>query len=114
MVRIWDSAGKLHQLRDSIYGTSVEPRRIFQWEGELKALRLEAGFGDVGDRPLEIRMEFTSFDDCWEPFLEGIGPAGVYALNLDSDKRERLRERLRKRLDGQLSLRARELGPLGE
>jgi hypothetical protein len=38
-------------------------------------------------------MEYRSFDDWWEPFTLGVGPAGAYAAGLDADRREELKER---------------------
>jgi SAM-dependent methyltransferase len=81
--------------------------------GELKALWLGTGFGHVEERTLEIRLEFASFDAYWEPFLEGIGPAGAYVVNMDRDMRERLKNRLRERLDGRLAMSARAWGVRG-
>ena len=56
-------------------------------------------------------MVFASFDDYWEPFLGGAGPAPVYVTKLDEKSRSVLRERLRERLpiqaDGSIPLAAR-------
>jgi SAM-dependent methyltransferase len=75
--------------------------------GELEALWREAGIGKVETRRLEIKTEFASFEDYWEPFLAGIGPTGAYAAKLDTDGKERLREHLRQKLQGRLTLDAR-------
>jgi hypothetical protein len=38
---------------------------------------------------------FSDFDDYWEPFVGGQGPAPAYAMSLDEPDRDALRERLR-------------------
>jgi len=44
-------------------------------------------------------MAFESFDDFWQPFLGGQGPAGVYVSSLAESARHALESRLRARLD---------------
>ena len=76
--------------------------------GELatlwRALRLE----HIEDTSLAIEQTFASFDDYWQPFLLGQGPAGAYTNSLPELHRETLRSRLRARLaDGGFTLQAR-------
>lgn len=52
---------------------------------------------DVDDQPLTIDMEFSSFDDYWQPFLNAQGPAGVYVASLAESDRHALQSRLRNR-----------------
>jgi SAM-dependent methyltransferase len=66
--------------------------------GALKQLWVDAGLARIDERPLEMRMDFASFDDYWEPFTFGQGPAGAYVSSLDSTERTRLRNELKKRL----------------
>ena len=40
-------------------------------------------------------VEHPTFDDWWQPFTEGVGPAGAYVASLDPDRREALREACR-------------------
>ncbi|MEP7359226.1 MAG: SAM-dependent methyltransferase, partial [Anaerolineales bacterium] len=51
------------------------------------------------------------FDDYWQPFLGGQGPAPAYAMSLSEERRAALRERLRATLptevDGSIPLVAR-------
>ena len=52
----------------------------------------------------------AGFDDLWEPFREGVGPAGRCAASLDPEQQEALKARYRRGLaapDGAFSLRAR-------
>lgn len=80
-------------------------------EPALGSLWREAGLEHVETRALEISTVFASFEDYWDPFLRGTGPAPSYVASLDHDRRVALRERLRRRLhtgnDGTVRLRAR-------
>lgn len=62
-------------------------------------------------KPTDIPTPFTSFDDYWQPFLGGQGPAPAYAMSLDENARARLRDRIRERLPtdahGSIALTAR-------
>lgn len=64
---------------------------------------LRAAFGAAGLRsievaPLTVPTEFASFEDYWEPFVHGPGPAPTYVSSLSDASRERLAEALRARL----------------
>jgi SAM-dependent methyltransferase len=66
------------------------------------------GLRNVDEQPLTIAMDFASFDDYWQPFLRGQGPAGRYVASLDESAVQALQSSLRPRLDVTgLSLRAR-------
>jgi hypothetical protein len=67
---------------------------------ELSALWLSQGMLAVGERLLSIQQPFASFEDYWNPFLGGQGPAGSYVAGLTADRRDALRERLRRLLVG--------------
>jgi SAM-dependent methyltransferase len=76
--------------------------------GELLGLWRDHGLHDIDEAPLTIEMAFESFDDFWQPFLSGQGPAGSYAVSLRDSARNALRERLKQRLaNGGLRLEAR-------
>lgn len=67
--------------------------------GELANLWERAGLEDVRESPLDVTMRFESFDDYWEPFLFGQGPAGAYVQSLGSPGRlKALRAEVRRRL----------------
>jgi SAM-dependent methyltransferase len=66
--------------------------------GQLAELFVEAGLGDVEQTSISIGLEHPSFEDWWEPFTLGVGPAGRYAAGLDPERQTRLRELCRKRL----------------
>ena len=64
----------------------------------LAELWLAQGLRDVDEQPLTIEMAFSSFDDYWQPFCRGQGPAGVYVASLAESDRQALQNRLRDRL----------------
>jgi SAM-dependent methyltransferase len=80
-------------------------------EGELERLFRESGLADVRFKAIEVPTVFADFEDYWQPFLGGVGPAPGYILSLDTAEREALKERLRSTLpqsdDGTISLKAR-------
>jgi SAM-dependent methyltransferase len=64
-------------------------------EGHLAALFASAGLDDVEDDAIWLRVEHASFEEWWEPFTFGVGPAGAYVAGLDADAGAELRERCR-------------------
>ena len=104
----WEEAARL----DPAAEHRPERQRHCNREGELAALWRGTGFGGVEETALEMRMDFSSFDDYWEPFLGGIGPHGVYVAELSAGRRGALRQALRNRFlgggpDGPISIHAR-------
>jgi SAM-dependent methyltransferase len=67
-------------------------------EGHLGELFEASGVGEIEEKSLEVRAEHPTFEDWWEPFELGVGPAGAYVAGLDSEARTGLRERCRDRL----------------
>jgi SAM-dependent methyltransferase len=67
-------------------------------EGHLGELFREAGLREIEESALSVDVEHPTFEDWWEPFTLGVGPAGVFAAGLDGDERARLREACRQRL----------------
>ena len=63
--------------------------------GELAHAWRAAGFRDVVETALSIRMEFASFDDYWAPYAGQDGPNAEYVATLSDAERARLREALR-------------------
>jgi SAM-dependent methyltransferase len=66
--------------------------------GHLTELFGAAGIRDVEESQVAVSIEHPSFEDWWEPFTLGVGPAGVYAAGLDPERRDALRERCRAKL----------------
>jgi SAM-dependent methyltransferase len=67
-------------------------------EGDLSRLFTEAGLHDVEETLLSVAVEHPTFEEWWEPFELGVGPAGGYTSGLDPQRREALREACRGRL----------------
>jgi SAM-dependent methyltransferase len=67
-------------------------------QGELASLWRASGFDRIDERPLSIAMRFTSFDDYWQPFLGGQGPAGAYVRGLHDEQRQALEQQIRSRI----------------
>lgn len=67
-------------------------------EGDLARLGAQAGLGEVRAGTLAVRARYAAFDDWWEPFTLGVGPAGDYVASLDAEGRGLLRERCRRLL----------------
>jgi ubiquinone/menaquinone biosynthesis C-methylase UbiE len=69
--------------------------------GELASAWRAAGFIDVREAMLAIRMEFESFNDYWAPYVGKDGSGAEYAT-LDPAQQERLRDLVRAAyLDGE-------------
>ena len=90
--QFWDAAVAL----DPSAADLDEGRR--GWLAKRDALErafVDAGLTDVTGTALVVPTIFASFDDYWEPFLAGQGPAGGYVAGLPADRRSLLESRLR-------------------
>jgi SAM-dependent methyltransferase len=67
-------------------------------EGDLARLCAQAGLGPAQAGTLTVRARHATFDDYWEPFTLGVGPAWAYAASLDAERRDLLREQCRRLL----------------
>ena len=67
-------------------------------EGHLLELFRSAGLGEVEGDLISVDVAHTTFEDWWEPFMLGVGPAGAFATGLDAARQTRLRELCRERL----------------
>jgi SAM-dependent methyltransferase len=67
-------------------------------EGHLATLFMQAGLGSVQVTTVTVCVRETSFDDWWQPFTLGVGPAGAYVASLTLDRRAALREQCRRLL----------------
>ena len=94
MLRVfWDEAVAL----DPATAGRDERHMPLSRRGELSALWQDRACA-MSRTPLAVDMAFASFDDFWQPFLCGQGPAGAYASALAEPAREQLQARLRDRL----------------
>jgi SAM-dependent methyltransferase len=111
----WEEAARLDPEAEA---RSQRPKHSNQ-EGQLGALWHAAGLQSVEETVLVMQMDFSSFDDYWQPHLKGIAPQGAYVASLSAEHREALRDGLRRRLladrpDAPFSLRAKALAVRGE
>ncbi len=120
-IYVWDYAGRMELIRvfwdaaaelDPAAGELDEGRRFGMCGPEpLRELFEGAGLRDVQVRAIDVPTRFADFDDYWQPFLGGQGPAPGYAVSLDEARQSALRERIRERLpfarDGSITLNAR-------
>lgn len=60
-------------------------------EGDLAALFTEAGYRDVDAGTLTVRAQFASFEQWWEPYTLGVGPAGDYIAKLSPERRDEVK-----------------------
>jgi SAM-dependent methyltransferase len=67
-------------------------------KGHLPGLFEAAGIGDVEAGEISVDVEHPTFDEWWEPFTLGVGPAGAYVARLDPERQARLRDRCREML----------------
>jgi SAM-dependent methyltransferase len=66
--------------------------------GQLTELFRAAGLASVEEVALSSAVDHASFDEWWEPFTFGVGPAGSYARSLGEGALTALRERCRELL----------------
>ena len=93
--RYWDAAAELGLLAP---GQDQGERFPICRPEALLAAFSGAGLAQVRVWPIEIEMRFADFDDYWQPFLGGQGPAPAHAMSLDEASRLRLRDRLAERI----------------
>lgn len=60
-------------------------------EGDLGEIARAAGLRDVDEGTLTVTVPYASFDQWWEPYTLGVGPAGDYVARLDDAGREAVR-----------------------
>jgi SAM-dependent methyltransferase len=64
-------------------------------EGQLAELFEAGGLHEIQGTILSASLEHPSFEEWWEPFTRGVGPAGSYVASLDAERQAELRERCR-------------------
>lgn len=102
---VWDHAGGQGPL--SAFwevATGLDPdvedesRLMGAREGDLTELFESVGLRGVEETALSVGLEHPSFEEWWEPFTFGVGPAGVYVAGLGAEHQARLREQCREAL----------------
>jgi SAM-dependent methyltransferase len=99
---VWDVAGGrapmsdfLHAVRGRLDGAPEERGQQGTREGELVQIARDAGLRDVESGSLTVGVHYDTFEEWWEPYTLGVGPAGDHVAALDDAGREALRERCR-------------------
>lgn len=99
-VCVWDHAGDSGPLatfwqavRAIDPGAPDESDLAGAREGHLAELCAAAGLEQIEPSRLTVRVRFATFDDWWEPYTLGVGPAGAYVTQLDEPRRDALRTR---------------------
>ena len=102
---VWDHAGERGPLslfwqaaRSLDRGTVDESQLAGARRGHLGELFERAGLRDVATSEVSATLEHASFEEWWEPYTAGVGPAGAYVARLDPAARDRLRDRCRELL----------------
>ena len=76
-------------------------------EGHLAALFGQAGLAGAQAATLTVLVRHASFEQWWERFTLGVGPAGSYLTSLPVERRRLVRERRRQSLpDGPVEVHA--------
>lgn len=102
---VWDHAGgtgplapfweAVSALDPAVEGESQLPG---SHAGDLASLFEAASLRDVDETALVVGVEHPTFEEWWEPFTLGVGPAGSYVAGLTCEGRRQLRERCRQTL----------------
>jgi len=111
---VWDHAGQRGPLRAFWAAARTidadvddESERAGTREGHLAGLFHEAGISDIESTALTVELAHPMFEDWWEPFERGVGPAGAFVAGLDPEQRATLRDECRRRLsDGAIVISA--------
>ena len=85
----WQAAGELDP------GVHDESALAGTRQGHLAELFDAAGLSDIQETTVSSTLEHASFEEWWEPFTMGVGPAGKYAAGLDPERLAELRDRCR-------------------
>jgi len=108
LTTFWEAAAAVDER--GIEARDERTRMRFGELDELVELWRGAGLRDAEGGQIVVAASYESFDDLWEPFTAGVGPAGAYAVSLEPDALVALREEYRGRLgspEGPFELEAR-------
>jgi SAM-dependent methyltransferase len=91
---VWDHAGGTGPVslfwdaaRDLDPGVTDESHLAGTRAGHLVELFEASGLRDVEGSVVVAELELATFDEYWEPFKRGVGPAGAYLAKLDEPAR---------------------------
>ena len=83
----WDAARQLYP------DVEDESRFAGARQGHLVELLEAAGLREAEEGDLAVGVEHPSFEEWWEPFTFGVGPAGALVARLGPDRQAQLRDR---------------------
>lgn len=99
---VWDFAGEAAPLsrfweaaRQTDASVVDESHLAGARQGHLVELFAAAGLSDVEETALSIEGEHATFEEWWEPYTAGVGPAGAYVKTLSPERQRELRDRCR-------------------
>lgn len=105
---VWDYAGQMQLMRyfwdaavaldPSAHDLDEGVRFLLCKPEPLGTLFRGAGLLDVQVQAIDVPTVFRDFDDYWDPFLGGQGPAPSYAMSLTEERRSALSQRIRSAL----------------
>lgn len=102
---VWDHAGGRGPLgafwravREVDPGAGDESGLPGVREGDLASLFARAGLARVQAATLAVSVRHASFEQWWEPFTLGVGPAGEYVRTLSPEHRDALRSQCQRLL----------------
>ena len=102
---VWDLAGGRAPIspfwqaaRELDPATTDESNRAGARDSHLAELFTEAGLHDVEQSELSSTVEYETFEEWWQPYTLGVGPAGAHVKSLDDEQVAELRERCRQLL----------------
>ena len=122
---VWDYPGRGVEFMRSFWtaataidstaaGLTEDTRFPFCTPPVLVGLSEQAGLRDVKSTAFTIDTVFKDFEDFWQPFTLGAGPAPGFCMSLDPQARQRLKDELQSTLprdrDGSIALTARAWG----
>jgi SAM-dependent methyltransferase len=99
---VWDHAGGQGPLslfwaaaRELDPSVADESQLAGARAGHLAELFSAAGLREIEETVLSASLEHSSFEEWWEPYTGGVGPAGAYVAGLDTNRQAELRDRCR-------------------
>lgn len=106
-VCVWDFAEGMQMLRafwDAALALDPEaPDEAttlrFGGPGEIVGMFADAGLENIEESTLRVSSTYRDFDELWDGFLAGVGPAGAYLVALPEERRAGLRDELWRQLD---------------
>jgi len=101
MARIWSAVARVKP------GVAAEHELPGAGEGQLEQLFDQAGLVEVERTELAVTVTHPTFEERWQPYLQGVGPVGEALAGLDPADLERVRADCHERLgDGPFDITA--------